>query len=250
MLAQFAAVDDRRLDLLAVGRFDVQLDAANPRTKDRALPRGIIKLAGAWEALLAASGDLGETDTFRFDLVNVARQVLSNHAAVLHGVMVQAFQAKDASAFAGASVQFLQLIRDLDQLLATRAEFLLGRWLEDAKRWGTTDPERARCEWNARRVLTMWGQGSSLDDYARKEWSGLLGGYYLSRWESFLHALSESLRTGQPFEEKEFQARQRHWMAEWSDRRELYPTRPQGDSVQVAKALWAKYRKQLDTAAL
>jgi alpha-N-acetylglucosaminidase (NAGLU)-like protein len=27
----------------------------------------------------------------------------------------------------------------LDQLLATRPEFLLGKWIEDAKRWGIED---------------------------------------------------------------------------------------------------------------
>jgi alpha-N-acetylglucosaminidase len=204
------------------------------------------KLAGAWEALLAAADELGETDTFRFDLVNVARQVLSNHAAVLHSAIVQALQAKDASAFCRASEQFLDLIRDMDRLLATRAEFLLGRWLEDAKRWGTTDAERARFEWNARRVLTMWGQGSSLDDYARKEWAGMLGGYYLPRWELFLHELSTSLDSGKPFDEKEFQSRLRRWMADWSDQREAYATQPQGDSIQMAKALWTKYKEQLD----
>jgi len=205
------------------------------------LPYDNAKLAGAWEALLAAAGEMGGIDTFRFDLVNVARQVLSNHAAVLHGALVQALQAKDAPAFRDASGQFLQLIRDLDRLLATREEFLLGRWLADAKRWGTTDAERARLEWNARRVLTMWGQGASLDDYARKEWSGMLSGYYLPRWELFLHERSASLDSNTPFDEKEFQSRLRHWMADWSDQREVYPTQPQGDSIQVAKTLWTKY---------
>ena len=50
------------------------------------------------------------------------------------------------------------VIRDLDELLATNDEFLLGKWLEDAKRWGATDSERAKLEWNARRILTLWGQ--------------------------------------------------------------------------------------------
>ncbi len=204
------------------------------------------KLTGAWERLLAAAGELGEIDTFRFDLVNVARQVLSNRAAGLHSAIVQAWQAKDAPALREASEEFSRLMSDLDLLLGTREEFLLGRWLEDAKRWGSTDAERARFEWNARRVLTIWGQGSSLDDYARKEWAGMLGGYYACRWEPFLRELSESLQNNKPFDEKEFQSRLRRWMADWSDRREVYPTQPQGDSIQVAKTLWAKYKEQLD----
>ena len=212
-------------------------------------PYGNARLVEAWEALLAAADELGPVDTFGFDLVNVGRQVLSNHAAVLHGNVVRAAQEKDVPAFAKAAGQFLQLIRDLDELLATRQEFLLGCWLEDAKRWGSTEAERARCEWNARRVLTMWGAGASLDDYARKEWSGMLSGYYLKRWEWFLRALGDSLRGNKPFDEKEFHRQFRPWMAAWSDQREVYPTQPQGDSVQVARKLWTEYQQQLRPAA-
>jgi alpha-N-acetylglucosaminidase len=207
------------------------------------------RLVEAWQALLAAADELGLVDTFAFDLVNVARQVLSNHAAVLHGRIVRAVQEKDVPAFETAAGQFLQLIRDLDELLATRREFLLGRWLEDARRWGSTEAERARCEWNARRVLTMWGAGASLDDYARKEWSGLLNGYYLQRWDWFLREFGDALRSNKPFDEKGFQDRLRPWMTAWSDEHETYETQPQGDSVQVAKRLWAQYRQQLRPVA-
>ncbi|RPJ29102.1 MAG: alpha-N-acetylglucosaminidase, partial [Planctomycetaceae bacterium] len=208
-------------------------------------PYDNVRLAGAWQALLAAADELGNVDTFRFDLANVARQVLSNHAAVLHTAMVKAAQEKNTGALGAASEQFLQLIRDMDELLATRREFLLGSWLEDAKRWGATDTERARFEWNARRVLTQWGQTAALDDYAHKEWSGMLNGYYLKRWELFLPDFAESLKSGQLFDDKAFQAKVRKWTADWSDQRETYPTRPQGDSIELAKKLWAKYEKQL-----
>jgi len=208
-------------------------------------PYDNVRLAKAWQALLGAADELGEVDTFRFDLINVARQVLSNHAAVLHSAMVKAAQEKNAQAFDDASGQFLQLIRDMDELLATRKEFLLGCWLEDAKRWGMTDAERARFEWNARRVLTQWGQTAALDDYARKEWSGMLNGYYLKRWELFLRDFGESLRNNTPFDDKAFEAKVRKWTAAWSDQRETYPTQPQGDSIAAAKRLWAKYENQL-----
>jgi alpha-N-acetylglucosaminidase len=159
------------------------------------------RLAEAWHCLLQASHELAGTDTYGFDLVNVARQVLSNHAATLHLNLIEAFQAKDAHAFQKASARFLGLIRDLDELLATRPEFLLGRWLEDAKRWGTNGAEQKICQWNARRVLTLWGQGPAIDDYARKEWSGMLSGYYLKRWEWYLREVGESLNNKQSFDD-------------------------------------------------
>ena len=203
------------------------------------------RLADAWQALLAAADDLGEVDAFRFDLVNVARQVLSNHAAGLHRALVEASQEKNAGAFKEASKRFLQLIDDMDELLATREEFLLGRWLEDARRWGTTEAEQARFEWNARRVLTLWGEGPAIDDYARKEWSGMLGGYYRQRWRLYLDEVEQSIANGQPFNEDTFHKRLRQWMTDWSNQKESYPSRPRGDSIQAAKQLWIKHSKQL-----
>ena len=200
--------------------------------------------------MLQAAPALGQSDAYRFDLVNVARQVLSNHAADLQHKVAAAYQARDAAAVEQAAAAFRQLIRDLDALLATREEFLLGRWLEDAKRWGATDPERARFEWNARRILTLWGIGPSINDYARKEWSGMLTGYYLPRWERYLKAAGEALRKGRPFDEKACLRNLRRWTDQWSDQRETYPTQPRGDSIALARKLWTQYGATIKPDAL
>jgi len=207
----------------------------------RGAPYSHVRLASAWKHLLKASNQLGGVDAYRFDLVNVARQVLSNHAAVLHRRVVEAYHAKDAQAFQKASNAYLQLMLELDELVATREEFLLGKTLEDAKRWGTTPQEKAILEWNARRVLTLWGTGPAIDDYARKEWSGLISGYYHARWKWYLDEISKALKAGEPFDEETFQRKLRQWMVQWSDAKETYTTEPTGDSLAIAKTLWEKY---------
>ncbi|MBI5687690.1 MAG: alpha-N-acetylglucosaminidase C-terminal domain-containing protein [Verrucomicrobia bacterium] len=199
------------------------------------------RLAEAWRDLLQAADELGRTDTFRFDLVNVARQVLTDHASKLHGDMAKAWRAKDVAALEKESQRFLDLIGDLDELLATRQEFLLGGWLEAAKRWGATPAERAKCEWNARRVLTLWGETFAINDYARRQWSGMLSGYYAPRWKRFLDAAAASLRENKPLDSKQYNAELLKWTAQWSDRRESFPTKPRGDSIAVARKLWTKY---------
>ena len=204
-------------------------------------PYDNVTLAGAWRNLLKAADKLGRVDSYRFDLVNIARQVLSNHASVLQRKVVDAYSEKDAEAFQKASEAFLQLMLDLDALLGTREEFLLGRNLEDAKRWGTTPKERSILEWNARRVLTLWGQGRAIDDYARKEWSGMISGYYHARWKWYLDEVGRALKANKPYDGAGFQAELRKWMIEWSDATETYATEPKGDSVAVAKKLWDKY---------
>jgi alpha-N-acetylglucosaminidase len=205
-------------------------------------PRNGARLAKAWRELVQAADDLGKADTFRFDLVNVGRQVLANHGAVLHGDVVRASKAKDRKLLKKASQQILDLIADMDELLGTRQEFLLGSWLEDAKRWGDTDAERANLEWNARNQITLWGAWDSmLRDYACKEWSGMLSGFYAHRWRMFFDRLDAALAAGRPFDAAQCDKDIRRWEEAWTHQTETYPTMPRGDSVEVSRRLWAKY---------
>jgi alpha-N-acetylglucosaminidase len=205
------------------------------------VPYDQVRLAEAWGDLLQAADELGKADTFRFDLVNVARQALADHAGRLCNDIAKARRAKDVAGLEKASQRFLELIRDLDELLATRQEFLLGGWLEDAKRWGATPDERAKCEWNARRVLTLWGETFAINDYARRQWSGMLNGYYAPRWKWFLDGAAESLRDNKPLDEKKYNEELLKWIVQWSDGREIFPVEPRGDSIAVARKLRAKY---------
>ena len=198
-------------------------------------------LARAWRLLLHAAPELGATETYRHDLVNIARQGLSNHAGMLYATTMATYQAKDSAAYRQASAVFLQLIRDLDELLATNDQFLLGKWLEDAKRWGATEEDRMRLEWNARRILTLWGTGPSLRDYAWKEWSGLLTGFYAKRWEIFFRYQQEALDTGRPFDPGACQADLYRFENDWAKATETYPTKAKGDSIAVAQDLFDKY---------
>lgn len=200
-----------------------------------------LQLAHAWRCLLAASEELGDVDAYQFDLVNLGRQVLTNHAGQLHGRIIRARNANDADAFDEASQQFLGLIRNLDELLGTRREFLLGKWLTDATRWGHAEAEKAQMEWNARRVITLWGGGTAINDYARKEWSGMLDGFYLKRWEPYLAEHGRALRAGTKVDEEASYARLRQWMLAWSDQHTPFPDTPSGDSVAISKKLAEQY---------
>jgi len=156
---------------------------------------------------------------------------------------VAAYKAKDAGAYRESSRAFLQLIDDIDELLATNEEFLLGAWIEDAKRWGQTDAERARLEWNARRVLTLWGKTPALRDYAWKEWSGMLSGFYAKRWELFFRRQREALGANRPFDEHACQAELLTLEDQWASQSERYSSTPIGDSVRVAGRLFEKYMR-------
>lgn len=55
---------------------------------------------------------------------------------------VYAFQDKDVKDLSVNSAKFLQLIKDIEELLATDDNFLLGPWLESAKNLSTNADEK------------------------------------------------------------------------------------------------------------
>jgi len=213
----------------------------------RGVPYDIRTLHQAWEKLLSAGEVLGDRDTYQFDLVNVTRQILGELAGDVHADVVEAYERRDRRAMSMASTRFLLLIRDMDALLATRPEFLLGRWLEDARRWGTNPEGKRLHEWNARNVITLWGEpDSAIHDYANKQWSGMLTGFYLSRWAAFFQQLTASLAGNKPFDAEGFEQGIRRWELAWTRRTESHPTQPQGDAVAVARRLYDKYHRVFD----
>lgn len=207
----------------------------------RGTPYDTDLLAKAGQLLLSAADDLGKSDAFRFDLVNVTRQVLGNHSAEFQHRIIEAFEQKDRDQLRRAMDALREFLVDLDALLATRPEFLLGAWIGDARRWGMTEAERDRLEWNARRVLTLWGDTPALRDYASRQWSGMLTGFYLKRWELFAAHLDQALAARTPFDREAFLDAMFAFETGWAQATDRYPREPRGDSIQLARRLSAKY---------
>jgi alpha-N-acetylglucosaminidase len=62
---------------------------------------------------------------------------------------------------------------------------MLGPWLESAKAAAHTPEEEQLYEWNLRSQLTVWGLHpggpSEIEDYANRQWAGLMLDYYRAR---------------------------------------------------------------------
>ena len=210
----------------------------------------------AWEKLLAASASFDRVDTYRYDLVDVARQGLADLSVPVYAEVVAAYRSGDARRFDAAKARFLDLIVDLDTLVGTRSEFLLGRWLADARKWGTTPQESDLYERNARLLLTVWGPPSRdayLSDYAGRQWSGLIRGFYLRRWERFFAFLAKQPPgysddrlervMGRPGNDSSpFYRELSDWEYGWCDEHGVFPSEPVGDPVAAAKGLLGKWR--------
>jgi alpha-N-acetylglucosaminidase len=206
-------------------------------------------LLKAWRLLLDASGALHENDGYQFDLVDVGRQVLADYAVLLEQKIAHAYRGKDRQAFKRLSSQYLSLIDDMDQLLGTRKDFLLGKWMADAKRWGVTPREKKLYAFNARDLITLWGpENSTLHDYARKQWSGLLEGFYKPRWQMFFQYADSCLESNSPLNMDVFNARVAAWEWKWVNSAHDYPATPSGSPVAVSEAMFKKYHRRVGAA--
>lgn len=203
-------------------------------------------LLPAWDLFVQSVSPSQPTEGFQFDLVDITRQVLANYAQVLQKNWVRAFRSNDSVAFNQSSKAFIGLIADLDNLLSTRKDFLLGPWLADARAKGITPEEQARYESNARDLITLWGDADSpLHEYANRQWSGLLNDFYCVRWEKFF----DFLRQNQGFDKDPdfavFDKNIRQWEWAWVHEQKSYPISPVGDPVSEVKKLYKKYRPLL-----
>ncbi|RAL40775.1 hypothetical protein DM860_008473 [Cuscuta australis] len=200
----------------------------------------------ALKLFIGAGTELARSRTFRYDLVDLTRQSLSKLANQVYLDAISAFREKDAKALSSHSQKFLQLIKDINTILATDEGFLLGTWLESAKRQALNPDEMKQYEWNARTQVTMWFDTteniqSKLHDYANKYWSGLVESYYLPRASMYFGRLSKSLKENVEFKVVEWR---KDWIAfsnDWQRGSELYPVKAQGDALAIAKSLYQKY---------
>ena len=185
--------------------------------------------------LLQVAPALRGSDTYRYDLVDIARQTLANESRLLLPQIKDAYDAKDRARFDTLTQRWLQRMELQDRLLATNRHFLVGRWLAWVKPWATTPEEYARLDYDARSLLTTWGdrkasEGASLHDYGNKDWAGLTRDYYRLRWQAYFSSLDEALRTGAPPEPID-------WFAmgdAWNRGTQRYGDQAAGDAYDVA----------------
>lgn len=205
-----------------------------------------MELAQAWDLLLECAEECAASEGYRYDLVDITRQVMANHATVLQQRCAQAYESGNIEAFDNSANQFISYLCDFDRLLSSRTEFLLGRWLESAKAMGTSEAESALYEHNARNLLTTWGnKDCRIRDYACRHWSGLISGFYLPRWQRFFESVREAMVAGKPFDQEAFNEGSKEWEWQWTFGKECYSIQPQTDEIDVVKQMYAKYRAEL-----
>lgn len=196
-------------------------------------------MESAWQYMLSFKGD---SDLFRQDLVDVTRQVLQNRADDMYSVIMQAFNHREIESVSVMADQFLDLLIDMDRILATHSNFLLGRWLEAAKAMATSYEEEELFEMNARAQITTWGPNGEIIDYANKQWSGMFRDFFVPRWTLFFKELDKAMRRNRTINDRTLKTKilinvEIPFLSE----KTLYPTEPFGDSRTISQELYDKW---------
>ena len=112
-------------------------------------------LPTAWHLLQLV--DQQHVTAYTYDLVDVARQVMSNLFYDIYALLLYNVNHYEAANTQRIGAKMLELIADWDVLLSSHGSYLLGTWVRDARSWATTDAEADLYEYNARNQITLWG---------------------------------------------------------------------------------------------
>ncbi len=218
-------------------------------------------LARAWQQLLEVDPAAMQSAGFQFDLVDVSRQSLSNLVAYQQVELTKAFEAGDREKLNQVGQEMVELIGDIDKLVSSCPQMLMGVWQKDAMDWATNDEERAYYNTTAATLPTIWGTDNpdnSLYDYAWREWGGLISTFYQERWKLWIKELDAKLAAGERYADPpnnsygraSFRGDDIH--SKMADFEMAYCANPPklsseaiGDSREIAQSLFNKYSSQL-----
>jgi len=237
---------------------------SGPAQKPYEIAGGFDKYVNAWKYLLEDHVRFANSKGYQYDVVDWGRQVLSFLAQYYQRDIAIYLYRKDLVNFRKSRDRFLELMDDMDTLLGTNEHFLFGKWVADARRWGTTNEESDYYAKYAAILPTLWGQDNpeatrpNWMGYAWREWNGLVGTYYKHLWEVFYDSVEKELEQGKIYEDvfrdkwgrPEFRGDTLlNGMADWEwNYGENLPEmveEPTGDPIATSIYLFKKYKNHL-----
>lgn len=207
-------------------------NSANPYNKQEDLISYIKTMLGCYDEMHTFAG-------YRLDLLEAARQSISQISWYFIEKIKDSYKGKDVSALSYWGNELLGLFDLQTALLKTDKSHLLGTWLEKAKNLGRTPAEKTYFEWNARTLITLWGNqkgARDLHDYSAREWQGLLEDFYKPRWERFISRLEISLLTGKKY----LPADDYNEEVAFTYEKKKYPNKPSGDLKKAVENILKK----------
>lgn len=205
-------------------RFNWQIDPAMPGkgsiNADAAFFKGV-------ESFLAAAPQYPHNKLYEADLIEYMAVALGAKAEILICASEQAIRNGEIAAAEAYEARLTQVMTGMDRLLESHPLYRMQRWIDFARKHGSTPALKDYYEKNARRIVTIWGP--PVDDYAARIWSGLVRDYYLPRRRI---DVNNRLYPEQPQQDVE------EWERVWVEEQHgLTSVAPYADPVETAQRL-------------
>lgn len=224
----------------------------------------LCKIFKAWGKLILAAPHIDRSlETFRYDLVNLGREVLAQLSTPMSMNFSDAMNAQtlNANRLHATGDIYVELLTDVDKLLMTDFAFLLGPWIRSARLWGENSTDCVAdgydsikdClsfyEWNARVQLSTWNPTPKSakkipkgpNDYASKHWSGLVKDYYGVRASLLLQQALKDASEGRPMDKDIVEQIKAEHAYNWTISQKKYPVDPIGDYIEISTTMHQKY---------
>jgi len=202
------------------------------------------ELADIYGQMLLADPKTLTNPRYQYDLVMVCRQVLANLAFSVRNKAFEAYKAKDIDQFNQYASLFIQIVTDVDRIVATRPEFSLSQWISASHKFEAKDAPKSYFEKNAKVLITTWGQqGNGLIDYAARDFSGLIDSYYKKRWEIFFDDVRIAMKDSTTFDQAQFDKKIAEFEWNWCENEYKNPVVSNEKSDVLARELYVKYLK-------
>jgi len=136
---------------------------------------------------------LATSDGYRFDLVSITMQVLSNYVQEIFDDINNDIANDNLSSFKSDKDKFIKATNLVDAVTDEISIYRLDTWENQAMKIVTSldDFAKSKARIDARAIVTTWGSikqanSGGLHDYSNRQWSGLTKNLYLKRWNKWL----------------------------------------------------------------
>lgn len=146
------------------------------------------KLEKCKELMVANLDKLKENECFRFDLMEMSREINANISWHLMESFIDAFKKRDYITFKSKSKEFLNLYNVQNDLMSQNSKTRLDSFINHARAYGRNEEEKNMFAFNAINMIMLWARNDFpkvLIDYAYREWHGIIP-YYKKRWQAYI----------------------------------------------------------------
>lgn len=139
---------------------------------------------------------LADAEGYRYDVVDMMRQIVNNTADYVYLDLMDDFAKHDSVNFLKDKTKFMHLYDLMDEILSCNATWLGGEWIGRAQDWGNDLKNNGDGDFaydsfvdQAKSIITTWGNKDAsdhLEGYAQRTYQGILVDVYKPRWDAYL----------------------------------------------------------------